>query len=137
MLVIRSDDRDNYLKALHQCDLFAGKIPYDGAHATLPQTKPLVDYIAAALENKLTALIQLAKGEIPQFIEAIENKKSGQKKWSEVLQLIKENPKITRSQLSDKLAINPSAIQRHIQKLKTEGIIERIGGDKGGYWKIN
>jgi len=53
------------------------------------------------------------------------------------LELIKENPKITRSELSDKLGINPSAIQRHIQKLKTEGIIERIGGDKGGYWKIN
>jgi ATP-dependent DNA helicase RecG len=46
------------------------------------------------------------------------NEKSGQKKWSEVLELIKENPKITRSELSDKLGINPSAIQRHIQRLK-------------------
>ena len=27
-------------------------------------------------------------------------------------------------------------LERHIQKLKTEGIIERIGGDKGGYWRI-
>ena len=63
-------------------------------------------------------------------------RKSGQKKWSEVLELIKENQKITRGELSDKLGINPSAIQRHIQKLKTEGLIERIGGDKGGYWKI-
>jgi len=52
------------------------------------------------------------------------------------LELIKENPKITRSELSDKLGINPSAIQRHIQKLKAEGVIERIGSDKGGYWKI-
>jgi predicted HTH transcriptional regulator len=25
---------------------------------------------------------------------------------------------------------------RRIQKLKTSGIIERIGSDKGGYWKI-
>ncbi|MDR1169490.1 MAG: hypothetical protein LBK97_01485 [Prevotellaceae bacterium] len=32
--------------------------------------------------------------------------------------------------------MNPSAVQRHIQKLKADGIIERIGGDKGGYWKI-
>jgi ATP-dependent DNA helicase RecG len=53
------------------------------------------------------------------------------------LELIKENPKITRSELVDKLGINPSAIQRHIQKLKADGTIERIGGDKGGYWKIN
>jgi len=146
MLVIRSDDRNNYLKALRQCDLLSGKITSDGAHATLQQVKPLVDYFSAILENKLTALIQLAKGEISEFIEAKDDeksgqkkvvRKSGQKKWSEVLELIKENPKITRSELSETLEINPSAIQRHIQKLKTEGIIERIGGDKGGYWKIN
>jgi len=56
--------------------------------------------------------------------------------WSEVLKLIKENPKTTRGELSNKLGINPSVIQRHIQKLKTEGTIERIGGDKGGFWKI-
>jgi predicted HTH transcriptional regulator len=53
------------------------------------------------------------------------------------LELIKENPKITRNEIVDKLAINPSAIQRHIQKLKKDGIIERIGGDKGGHWKVN
>jgi predicted HTH transcriptional regulator len=52
------------------------------------------------------------------------------------LELIKENPKITRVELSDKLKINPSAVQRHIQRLKTEGIIERIGGDKVGNWRI-
>jgi len=145
MLVIRTDDRQNYLRILRQCDLLTGKIPYDGAHATLQQAKPLVDYISAILENKLTALIQLAKGEISEFIEAKDDgesgqkkvvRKSGQKKWSEVLALIKENPKITRNELSDQLGINPSAIQRHIQKLKAEGMIERIGGDKGGYWKI-
>ena len=51
--------------------------------------------------------------------------------------MIKENPKITRTELSDTLGINPSAIQRHIQKLKTDNLIERIGGDKGGYWQIN
>jgi len=144
MLVIRADDRNNYLKILSQCDLLTGKIPYDGARATLQQTKPLVDYISAILENKLTALIQLAKGEISEFIETKEKtaekkavRKSGQKKWSEILELIKENPKITRGELSNKLEINPSAIQRHIQKLKIKGMIERIGGDKGGYWKVN
>ena len=146
MLVIRTDDRQNYLKTLHQCDLLTGKIPYDGVHATLQQVKPLIDYISTILENKLTALIQLAKGEISELIETKDDeksgqkkvvRKSGQKKWSEVLELIRENQKITRGELSDKLGINPSAIQRHIQKLKTDGIIERIGGDKGGYWKIN
>ncbi|MCL1936850.1 MAG: Fic family protein [Candidatus Azobacteroides sp.] len=147
MIVIRTDDRTNYLKTLHQCDILTGKISSDGAHATLEQTKPLIEYIAGIVETKLKAVLQLIKGEIKELIEAKEDatkgsqkkvvRKGGQKRWSEVLHLIKENPSISRKELSDKLDINPSAIQKHIQKLKSEGLIERIGGDKGGYWKIS
>ena len=39
----------------------------------------LVNYISAILENKLTALIQLAKGEISEFVEVKDDVKSGQK----------------------------------------------------------
>ena len=64
----------------------------------------------------------------------------GQKRWSEkvvkVLDLIKENPAITRKELSDKLGINPSAVQKHIDKLKKEGVIIREGSDKKGGWKV-
>lgn len=64
----------------------------------------------------------------------------GQKKWSEttirVLELIKENPQVTRKTLCEKLAINPSAIQKHIDKLKKENVIQRVGPDKGGYWEV-
>ena len=64
----------------------------------------------------------------------------GQKKWSEttlkILELIKQNPKISRKELCDELKINPSAIQKHIEKLKTANVIERIGGAKGGEWRI-
>ena len=65
----------------------------------------------------------------------------GQKKWSDttqkILELLKNNPKISRKELCDELKINPSAIQKHIEKLKTAKVIERIGGAKGGEWKIN
>ncbi len=63
-------------------------------------------------------------------------RKGGQKRWSEILELIKLNPKITRSELVEKLGINPSAVQKHISKLKNENRIVRIGGDKGGHWKV-
>ena len=65
----------------------------------------------------------------------------GQKKWSEttlkILELIKQNPKISRKELCDELKINPSAIQKHIEKLKNAKVIERIGGAKGGEWRVN
>ena len=54
----------------------------------------------------------------------------------EILDILDNNPRITRSQLSQKLQINKSAIYKHLDKLKTKGLIERIGPDKGGYWKV-
>lgn len=64
----------------------------------------------------------------------------GQKKWSEkvvrLLELITEKPNITRKELSEVLQINPSAVQKHIERLKSEGIISREGSDKKGFWKI-
>ncbi len=70
-------------------------------------------------------------------------RKSGQKKWSElsqrqvqILQIIEKNPKITRKMLSEEVGINPSVIQKHINKLKQKGLLKRIGPAKGGYWEI-
>jgi len=53
-----------------------------------------------------------------------------------ILQLIKENPSITRKVLAETVGISPSAIQKHINLLKNEGIIIRNGGDRDGYWEI-
>jgi Fic family protein len=154
MIVIRADDRTNYLKALHQCDLLAGEMPFNGAHATIEQAKPLFDYITNIIEIKLESIIRLIRGEIKELIETKDDaklferdilakngqkevvRKGGQKRWSEILALIEENPFISRKELSEKLSMNPSAIQKHIQKLKSESLIERVGGDRGGYWKI-
>ncbi|MBP3742717.1 Fic family protein [uncultured Treponema sp.] len=65
----------------------------------------------------------------------------GQKKWSEnalrILALLKQNPKISRKELCEELKINPSAVQKHIEKLKEANKIERIGGAKGGEWRVN
>lgn len=64
----------------------------------------------------------------------------GQKRWSEkvvrLLDLIKTNPAITRKELSEALGINPSAVQKHMDKLKNEGVIAREGSDKKGVWKV-
>ncbi|WP_439799793.1 winged helix-turn-helix transcriptional regulator [Treponema sp.] len=53
-----------------------------------------------------------------------------------ILELIKKNPQVSRKELCDNLKINPSAVQKHIEKLKAQGIIKRSGGAKGGWWEI-
>jgi ATP-dependent DNA helicase RecG len=65
------------------------------------------------------------------------------KKWSElnenqrrIIDLMEKKPGITRRELSEALKINQSAIQKHIDKLKKEGIIRRVGPAKGGRWEV-
>ena len=78
------------------------------------------------------------------FSTTFKRKEKWSEKWSErlterqneVLQLIINNPMISRKELSNKIGINPSVIQKHINKLKEIGLIKRVGSAKGGYWKI-
>lgn len=50
--------------------------------------------------------------------------------------LIQKNPKITIQQISTQLNLSVSSIKRKIQLLKQKNIIQRVGSDKTGYWKV-
>lgn len=54
-----------------------------------------------------------------------------------VFAIIASDPHITRKRLSEILGINPSAIQKHINRLKGEGRLSRTGGKYGGRWVVN
>ena len=53
-----------------------------------------------------------------------------------VFLLLKQNKDITTAEISKRLNISLSTVKRKIKDLKEKGIIERIGSDKTGYWKI-
>ena len=63
MIVVKSADKTNYLVALNRCDMVIGRIPADGAHASLEQIAPFVEYMSNCLERALTISIKAAKGE--------------------------------------------------------------------------
>ena len=63
MIVVKSDDKTNYLTALHQCDIAVGPVPATGAVAEIGQIMPLVDYLSKCLERALNISIKAAKGE--------------------------------------------------------------------------
>ena len=62
--------------------------------------------------------------------------KSVQKSVQKIISIIKGNPNITTQEIADLLGINRSGVARHIKKLREQGIIRRIGPDKGGHWEI-
>jgi predicted HTH transcriptional regulator len=53
-----------------------------------------------------------------------------------ILNLIKQDNSITIPKIANKLDVSSKTIKRDIQKLKNEGIIKRIGPDKGGKWSV-
>lgn len=55
---------------------------------------------------------------------------------SSILILIKQNSEITLKELSEKLNVTSKTIQRDLEQLKQNGIVERIGSDRKGQWKI-
>ena len=63
MIVVKSNDKNNYLTALNRCDVAIGPVPSDGAHAELSQITPFVEYMSKCLERALTISIKGAKGE--------------------------------------------------------------------------
>jgi ATP-dependent DNA helicase RecG len=52
------------------------------------------------------------------------------------VELIADNPQITQTELSEKTGLTGRGIEWNLTKLKKQGLLERIGPDKGGYWKV-
>ena len=65
------------------------------------------------------------------------DRKGGQKTREAIILLITENPQITSMQMAERLGINRSAISKHLKRMQAEGVVRRIGPDKGGHWEVN
>ena len=57
-------------------------------------------------------------------------------KERELLGLLLEDPGYTMLQLAEKMKISRKTVAARLKRLKEKGIIERVGSDRKGYWKI-
>ena len=53
-----------------------------------------------------------------------------------LLEIIKVNPNITAKELCVMLGLTIDGVRYHLNKLKKQGKILRVGSNKSGYWKI-
>jgi ATP-dependent DNA helicase RecG len=53
----------------------------------------------------------------------------------QILALLQKQPKISCHQMIEQLGINKSAIQKHLERLKDAGCLERVGGTRG-HWAV-
>jgi Fic family protein len=151
MIIIPTADRRNYLDALGQTDAIVGKMPFEGANATLKQITPFFNYISKIVEKKLQFAKDLIDGKLDKFEETDKTKdvsvnsigelgvKLGVKLGANQIEIIKHiqsNNYITFTELSKNIGISEVAIHKNIKKLKEHGILTREGSDKTGFWKI-
>ena len=68
VVIIKSDDKTNYLRTLHQCDVNCGLEPYEGAMAPLDDIQPFVTYMESRLVYSLDICVRAARGECIDLI---------------------------------------------------------------------
>ena len=51
--------------------------------------------------------------------------------------MLAQDGKLSAASLAETIGITPKAVEKHLAKLKAEGIIQRIGPAKGGRWVVN
>jgi len=61
---------------------------------------------------------------------------SSEKSSEKIIAIIKENPKISAREIAQNIGLTSRAVEKQIAILRKEGVLKRIGGAKGGYWKI-
>ena len=54
-----------------------------------------------------------------------------------ILNFIRDNNNITKKQLQEKTSKSKTTVDNTISFLREHGLIERIGSNKTGYWKVN
>jgi ATP-dependent DNA helicase RecG len=49
---------------------------------------------------------------------------------------MKDNPSISKKEMSETIGIRPSSIDKNITTLKEKGYLKRVGSAKSGHWEI-
>ncbi len=98
------------------------------AHYNLVTIHPWADG-NGRMARLLMNWLQFEFGLIPQPKKKVKTR-------DRIIELLRENPKHTTRTLAKGIGITPKGVERHLAILKAEGILHRIGPDKGGEWQV-
>ncbi len=62
--------------------------------------------------------------------------KNSVKTREKILRLILDDPELSTEEMASTLGLSRKGVEWQIRKLKETGLLQRIGPDKGGRWKI-
>ena len=94
----------------------------------------MTDVMIANLKHDIDAFIRSTEEREGETSNKVGGKKI--KSREKIIAAIKENGHHTTNSLAEQVGVTPKAIEKHLAKLKAEGILVRVGPDKGGHWEI-
>lgn len=111
---------------------------YDGS--ALPTISTEYDSFVLTLPNMNYGMDCVYGEKQTQTENRLENEKAAQKTAQKtaqkIIDIVKSNPNVTVAELETILGKSNGAIKEQIQKLKSKGVLKRVGPDKGGHWEV-
>lgn len=124
---IFSDDKEEYIKAL-----VATREEGDLTIFRNFMTETMIAHLSRDIVTYTESI-----GESEPIIEKADTPAKPKKTRDKIIDLLRQNPKWSATALAAEIGISAKGIQRQLANLKAEGILHRIGPDKGGQWQIN
>ena len=72
----------------------------------------------------------------PKYSLKRAGEKTREKTREKILSLVRGDSGITTAALAESLALTVKGVEWHLKKLRGEGILRRVGPDKGGHWQV-
>lgn len=116
---ILKEDKEEYIKALvatredDNLDIFS-------------------EFMTSMMERNL-------QNEIATYLGSIgveESREKPIKSREKIVALLSKDGKLSAVTIAKKIGISSKAVEKHLANLKADGIIERIGPAKGGFWRV-
>ena len=87
------------------------------------------------LLNEITTYLE-SIDEVESREKTTKGREKPQKSREKIVALLSEDGKLSAVALAKKIGISAKSVEKHLANLKADGIIERIGPAKGGFWKV-
>ena len=126
--IIHKEYKEEYIKALlatreeDNLDIFRSFM-----------TKMMEENLTAEIETYLKSIDDTEENIIKLSKVSKKNSNSREK----IISLLRENGRLSAVALAEKIGITAKAVETHLARLKSDGIIQRIGPAKGGKWVVN
>ena len=126
--IIHKEYKEEYIKALvvtreeDNLDIFRSFM-----------TKMMEENLTAEIETYLKSIDDTEENIIKLSKVSRKNSNSREK----IISLLREDGRLSAVALAEKIGITAKAVEKHLARLKSDGIIQRIGPAKGGHWVVN